>query len=63
VVDRKEERDGVDGVIRMKMRKEDAVNGERIEVRPKHASDRPRAKVEDKRLAAGTYPHAALSPL
>src|SRR5829696_10381107 len=47
----------------MKMRKEDAVNGERIEVRPKHAADRPRAKVEDQRLAAGTYHHATLSPL
>src|SRR5918995_1938609 len=63
MVDRKEERDGVDGMIRMKVRIEDAVYSERIEVRPKHAADRTRAKVEDQRLAAGTYPHATLSPL
>ena len=53
----------VNGVIRMKMRKEDTVNGERIEARPKHAADSPRAKVEDQCLSAGTYHDATLSPL
>src|SRR5829696_4616375 len=47
----------------MKMCKEDAVNGEWVEVRLKHAADCPRAEVEDQRLAAGTYHDAALSPL
>jgi hypothetical protein len=50
-------------VIRMEMRKEDAIDREGIEASPEHASHRPRAEVEDQRLAAGAHHNATLPPL
>jgi hypothetical protein len=63
VVDREEERDGIDGVIRVKVREEDAVDGERVEVSPEHPAHRPRAQVEDQCLTAGAHHDTALSSL
>lgn len=56
-----EERDDVHCVIRMEVRKEDAVHRERIEVRPEHPADRPGAEVEDQRLSSCAHHDTALA--
>jgi hypothetical protein len=50
-------------VIRMEVREEDAVHGERVEPRAQHTPDRSRAEVEDERLPTGLGHDAALPPL
>src|SRR5215211_2608987 len=50
-------------MIRMEVRKEDAVYGERVEARAEHAAEGARTEVEDEHLPAGAHHDAALAPL
>jgi len=50
-------------MVWVKVRKEDPVYSERIQVRTEHAANRTRTEVEDKGLPTGAHHDAALSPL
>src|SRR5215210_588312 len=50
-------------MVRMEVRKEDAVYGEGIQARTEHAAEGARTEVEDERLTTGAHHDAALASL